>query len=317
MWGNLHGWVISAILAALILAPIVWLAKMSRVSPVGGIALDPANLAAIALPDDPQEAWPLASEARDAASDYENVMNTWDEQAQRACEAFVQAGEGEAPPVMQDLVDARHCARMALFSRGLSDLVNYDADHPGLDNLFAAGEWTYKAGLSLAEHGQTEQAKPYLEAAFALGRQLYQERVTYDEFQKGMELMDDAAEAMCRDVTAGSETYDRLKAFGTSLEEYQDKRIIPVWAVISSADQGVIEQSAGDVIAMAEQSGEHMWRVEATLKLGRYRFDAGTIGNRIGARRAVEQLAGDREAAVAMAAAAAKDLTLEKYRMIH
>jgi len=317
MWGNLHGWTISAILAALILAPIIWLAKMSRVAPVSGIALDRANLTAIALPDDPEEAWPLASDARDAGPIYTAVMNSWDEVSQQACEAFVQKPEGDAPAAMKELIDARHCAHMELFSRRLADLVNYDADHPALDDLFAAGEWTYKAGLSLEEHGQGEQAKPYLEAAFALGRQLYRERVAYDEFQKGTQLMDDAAEAMCRDVTPGSESYDALKSFQTGLDEYQNKRIIPIWEVISSADEGVIEQTAGDVIVMAEESSERMWRVEATLKLGRYRYNAGTIGNRIGARRAVDRLTADPDPAVAMAAADAKDLSIEKYRLIH
>jgi hypothetical protein len=33
-----------------------------------------------------------------------------------------------------------------------------------------------------------------------------------------------------------------------------------------------------------------MWRVEATLKLGRYKYDAGTLGDQISAARAVRQL---------------------------
>src|ERR1700722_12592809 len=181
MWGNLHGWLISAVLAVLILAPVAWLARQSQLSSPSGIALDPANLEALAAPVSPDSAWPIFTEDADAGDLYGKVIATWSDEADSACRQFVQTPGATIPKSMQLLLDARHRQRMTLFSARLPELINYDNEHPTLENLFAAGEWTYKAGLSLRLHGQAERSGPFEEAAFALGRQLYLERIDYDE----------------------------------------------------------------------------------------------------------------------------------------
>jgi hypothetical protein len=316
MWGNLHGWLISAVLALLILSPIAWLARQSQMSAPQGLALDPANLASLSLPIDPAWVCPIFTDDADAGATYGKAIDTWNADAESACRQFVQSPVASLPASLQLLVDARHCNRMTLYSARLADLINYDNEHPSLENLYAAGEWSYKAGLSLRLHGQTAQARPCLEAAFALGRQLYRERIVFDEFQKGMQLMADAAQAMLRIEPVGSALYDRLSDFQIRMNDFQDARVLPIWQMISTVDESVIDNSAGDVLAFAENSSERLWRVEATLKLGRLRFDAGTLGDQVGASRALRRLASDPDPAVAMAAAAATRLTIEQYRMI-
>jgi hypothetical protein len=316
MWGNLHGWLISLVLAGLILTPVAWLARMSSVTAPRGIALDPKNLMAMELPMSPEEAWPIFSDDSDAGDSYKQVCAAWNSDAEAECEKFVATPTRQIPAALQPLIDARHCQRMVLFAADLPAVVNYANEQPDLDNLFAAGEWTYKAGLSLGVHGQTAEARDYLEAAFALGRQLWQERVVFDECQKGMELMSDAAGAMCHISTKGSELYDRLSEFQKEMQDYQSQRIVPIWAVMSGVGEPIIEQSAGDILMFANQSKERMWRVEAVLALGRYQFNAATRGDQIGAARAVRKLADDPDPAVAAAGAAARDLTIETYRMI-
>ena len=128
---------------------------------------------------------------------------------------------------------------------------------------------------------------------------------------------DDAARAMIQTATKGSEVYDNLSDFDRQFSAYQDNRVMPIWAVLSSVNQDVINRTAGDVLVFARVSEEPMWRVEATLKLGRYKYDAGTLGDQISAARAVRQLTLDHDPNVAAAALAARDLTIETYRMIH
>jgi hypothetical protein len=316
MWGNLHGWLISAVLAALILGTLAWFAEMIRMSPPSGLARDAANLAPIDLPVSP-DAWPILSDGSDCGDLYRKVIATWNDDVEAACSAFVQDPTGPTPDSLQLLIDARHCKQMTLFAADLPAVINYDADHPKLESLFAAGQWAVKAGLSLHAHGKAAGATPFLEAAFALGEHLYHERLVMDEYQEGTQLMADAAYAQCRFIPVGSEAFDKLTAFQKSLNDYRDQRVIPIWQLISSIDPQVIDQSAGDVLAFARHSQEKMWRVEAALKLGRYRYNAGSLGDQLGANRALRDLCADPDPAVAAAAAAARDLTLQTYRTIH
>jgi hypothetical protein len=60
-----------------------------------------------------------------------------------------------------------------------------------------------------------------------------------------------------------------------------------------------------------------MWRVEAILKLGRYRFNAGRIGDQRNAIKTIKDLlTHDPDPVIRAAAQAAHDLTLEQYRMM-
>src|ERR1700722_7619095 len=103
MWGNLHGWLIAGALAALIIAPGAWLAQASLMSAPAGIATDPSNLAALALPFAPGDVWPIFTDDTDATEDYQKVIAAWDEANQTAAEEFVRQPSEESLPVMQAL----------------------------------------------------------------------------------------------------------------------------------------------------------------------------------------------------------------------
>jgi hypothetical protein len=60
-----------------------------------------------------------------------------------------------------------------------------------------------------------------------------------------------------------------------------------------------------------------MFRVEAILKIGRYRFDAARKGDQLAAPRVLRRLADDPDPVIQAAANAALALTLEQYRTIH
>src|SRR5258708_7926607 len=155
MWGNRPGWIIAGVLAALILAPVAWMVRAGRMSAPTGIGLDPENLKIIQLPIQPEEVWPIATQSGDAGAMYRM--------------AIVASPNGDLPESIKLLLSARHLKSMTLFSSGLADVVNYDTEHPRLDKLFAAGEWSYRIGLSMNLHGNAVDAAACEEATFALG----------------------------------------------------------------------------------------------------------------------------------------------------
>jgi hypothetical protein len=60
-----------------------------------------------------------------------------------------------------------------------------------------------------------------------------------------------------------------------------------------------------------------MFRVEAILKLGRYRFNSARAADQLAAPRILKTLEADPDPAIQTAARAAQGLTVEQYRMIH
>jgi hypothetical protein len=317
MWGNRRGWLISLCLVIIVALAVAAITRVSIMSAPAGLALDPSNLTPMALPVSPDEAWPIFTDDADAAPAYRKAIDAWDDSAESAAQQFLQSPDGPPPAALQDLLDARHCKRMRLFAADLPAVVNYQSDHAALEKLFAAGQWASRVGLWFVVHHRPADGVPYLEAAFALGRDLYGERVIFDECQKGLQLMADSTTSQSRTLPRDSVQWASLDRFQSQLDDYESHRIQPIWQVISSVDQQTIDVSAGDVLAFAQRSAEPMWRVEATLQLGRYRFNAGTLGDQVGAARALRTLAADANPAVAAAARAGLALDIQTYRMIH
>ena len=67
---------------------------------------------------------------------------------------------------------------------------------------------------------------------------------------------------------------------------------------------------------IAKNGPDLMWRVEAEMKLGRYRFNAASRGDQLATKKVLTALDADPSPLVKTAATQAHDLTIEKYRMI-
>jgi hypothetical protein len=131
-------------------------------------------------------------------------------------------------------------------------------------------------------------------------------------------LMNEATVGLAECEPAGSERGVELAKQEAAIVEYDKTRVLPVYDVLSSADQEVIARNAGDVFRIAEMAPERMFRVEAILKLGRYRFDAARMGDQLAAPRVLRRIRGNESDPVIRAAvAAALGLTIEEYRTIH
>ena len=110
----------------------------------------------------------------------------------------------------------------------------------------------------------------------------------------------------------------RLAALSANISEYQTS-VLPLWqAIVGIETPGKPLPNPGDIFEFAQKSPEPMWQTESVLKLGRMVYmDSVTPGDQRGARRVLKQMAdrADLAPAVHTAAVAARDLTLEKFRM--
>jgi hypothetical protein len=109
-----------------------------------------------------------------------------------------------------------------------------------------------------------------------------------------------------------------LRQFDESRIDYVVNHVLPLQNVIGAIDQNLIAKNAGDIALLAQKPlPERMWRVEAILKLGRYRFDAARAADQRAVPKILKEIAaGNRDPAIQAAAKAALGLTLDSYRMI-
>jgi hypothetical protein len=173
------------------------------------------------------------------------------------------------------------------------------------------------AALLLNRAGKMDEGRAFLEGVYALGESLYRERLDYEEFSRGMGLMDGAMTGLAEMEPVGSAARKRLEDQEAAMVAFERSDVQPIYAVLVSADQQRVAANAGDVFRFAMKSRERMFRVEAILKLGRYRFDAARQADQIAAPRFLRRLGEDPDPAIRAAAGAAAGLTVEQYRMIH
>jgi hypothetical protein len=121
-----------------------------------------------------------------------------------------------------------------------------------------------------------------------------------------------------------SATQAKYQDFDRQLESWMKNRFTPLNTVVNSLDAGHIKRHAGDVFKLASRSPERVWRVEALMKVGRYKYNAGSTWDQLWAKRFLAEPArvGEQDAtahpdrAVAAAARLARDLTPDGYNQI-
>jgi hypothetical protein len=183
--------------------------------------------------------------------------------------------------------------------------------------LRLAGEAAIHAAL-IIQKDRPDDARRLYEAVFSLGQKLFDERLSYAELDTALTLMAKGS-TMIRinaESSGGSAKADAVKQFDEARIKYVKERIQPMVRVIGSNDQQVLEQHAGDVFYFARHAPERMWRVEAILKIGRYRFNAGRVGDQRSAMTVLRKLSEEHDPVIRTAANAAQQLTIEQYRML-
>jgi hypothetical protein len=326
MFGNRLGWGISALIAmfAGFLAHLIY--QAARVSPPTGwvqTAVKPLTVPAgagsvVADMNDP----------RDAGEFYRRAIGDYlsNRQAYAATETATDAKVLTESHVegIAALVDATHLQTMNLFAAEPQEVVSYDAERAPLEAIYHVGKAALREA-ALLRRDDPDQTKRLYEAVFSLGVKLYRERVVFDELSKGEDLMGTAAAGLQQLAQ-----HDKDTARATALQQFNNNRlseyqatIQPVWQVVSSIDPTIVAGYAGDLFVLAkDRNVDQVWRVEATLKLGRLQYNAGDEmgrrGNQLAAKRVLKEMAADssEDPAVRIAAEKGRDLTALEFRQL-
>jgi hypothetical protein len=193
MFGNLIGWIISAVIVVLALllgrgvlsisqptAPTGWVA--STVKPLG--ALDDAARAVLPpmnnLKDDAADLY------RQASVDYDHSSVVYDSLQK---ERDLKEVDYTSLPGIDAVVKAGTCPSMELFKSTPAEIVGFQTDVTVLDNLQQVANAMERV-VSLAKlEKQNELAEKYAQALLVLGYHLYKERAAYEELSVGESIM--------------------------------------------------------------------------------------------------------------------------------
>jgi len=320
MWGNAQGWAISAVLVlATVVAMYETATPQAESRPMGLIS---AAYQPIALPVAISVIAPPTKQDCDAGGLYRQAIIQY-RNGPKPYDDPIHAAASDLPGVGL-VVQARDCGRMHLFDSRPQDLVNYDNDQPPLDALTKLGEATNTIGLGLAVDNKAEEARPYFLGAFNLGRNLFEERITWRELSVGLTLMSEAAQNLARiaDQTREVARAEQFRRFQAETDKYRNQLQEGVAAPLGSASESYAGKFAGDIFDIAMNANvERVWRVQAILHLGRYRWNVSDEhrGDQAWADKELRILetsldARNSDPAILAAVHAAQNLTLEQHR---
>lgn len=315
MFGNLQGWIISAVMLLATVGMLVIMAQPPKESAWRNAV--PLAFKPIGLPVPAETVQPLPTGDCNAAEFYKDAIARYLDDPKPYHEAA--RTDISSLPAVEQIVKGANCSRMHLFDTDFAQAVGY-GKKPWIEAVAALGQATNDAGLRL-RGSHPDEALKYYQAAFEFGRKLFEERVTWDEASKGLSIMTASAEAMTKlaDMKKDGARVDQLQKFAQQVNQYhtdlQDKVASPLGNPIESYGA----QYAGDVFAVAKNpSLERAWRIEAILHLGHYRWNVadGNKGDQIWAPRELDALdKGASDPAVKAAAQAAQNLTLDQQRL--
>jgi hypothetical protein len=319
MFGNTQGWTISAVMLVVAAGALIYLAQPPKES----VPHDAVPLAfkPISLPIPADSVQPLPTENCDAAEPYRQAIDTYLENPKPYQQA-ARVDVSEVPAVAL-IVKGASCSRMHLFDMNPSQAISYGAK-PWIEAVTALGQATDDAGLRLRKD-HPEEAQKYYEAAFELGRKLFEERVSWDEMNKGLSIMSMSADAMATlaDMRKDGAKVDAYKHFADGVKNYQATLQEKVASPLGNPVESYSAPYAGDVFAAAKDiTVERPWRVEAIMHMGHYRWDVvpQNKGDQIWAPRELDNLEKsmnpkNQDPAIKTAVKAAQNLTADQHHM--
>jgi hypothetical protein len=317
MWGNMQGWLISAVMLLGSAGMLYVIAMPAQESTKSGLI--PKAFKPVALPASPDSVQPAGSKDCDAGELYR--------QAIQACLSDPKSYDPNVYgnirgvdltklPGVELVRQAADCSRMHLFETNPTQAVNYHDKKAWIEAVMALGQTTDDAALRVPDD-QPKKAEELYKAAFALGRRLYEERVTWDELNKGLSIMTMTSGAMAKlaDNAKDGPRVDLLSDFNSKVGSYQSDLQDSVASPLGNPVESYGAKYAGDVFAVAKDPKlERCWRVEAILHLGRYRWNVADNrkGDQMWAGKELTKLELESDPVIRTAVQAAKNLTQEQ-----
>ena len=314
MFGNLTGWILSALIAIAGGSGLWALSQPPRVSQPSGLI--PNLLGTVALPTDPKTVAPLPMNGDcDAGEKYRAAIDEFLANRRQYDAWFEKANTAQAakPRAVELLVEAADCGRMNLFRRAPAEVVTYDPEPQVLDAVERLGQMATQRGMLLRKT-QPDEAKRYFAAAFALGYHLYNERIAWREFTTGVNLMVGASKYLA-ELEPDPGRARAITLFAEAADKYKLEQL-KLYGIINTTDSATLARHGGDVFALARSSPDPLWRTTAILAVGRMKYNTPNRGDQLAAPRELQSWTNDNDPAVRAAATAASNLTIEQYRML-
>jgi hypothetical protein len=324
IFGNTLGWAISAALVVAALGLVSAIDAVGQPTPPTEFSRRSEFSEMLSLPIAP-EIFLRSADDQDAAVVYRQALAIY-RQHPDVYLIFAKTGRatdlGQIEPALGPLRDGAGLRTPQLFADAPAAIVAYHPDI-ALEQYSTLGRCAVNAAVLAAERGDYAGAAADCRGAFALGTALYDERLSFAELTAGLDLLARSANgwAAALQKQGDSAGAAALRQFDERRIDYVINHVLPLQNVIGAIDQNLIAQNAGDIAKLAQASPkevpERMWRVEAILKLGRYRFDAGRAADQRAAPQILKQIAArDHDPVIAAAVRAAQALTLDSYRLI-
>jgi hypothetical protein len=317
MFGNVLGWIISAVIAVAGVFGGYELTQISQpTAPTGWVhqTVQPLTMTELAKTVlDPMTN--LGDNAGDlyrhAIADYQNHTSQY--QDLQSAQNFNQEKiDGLAG--MNDLVKAAGCPAMDLFKSKPDEIVGFNTNVDALDDLQEIARAT--ANIAMRAYGDKnyDAAHTYSNALAALGLHLYQERIAYAELSAGEDDLGTGIGGLIEIDRAKQDDLKlgALKQFDEARKAEYSDRIEPVVTIITGESQADIGEHAGDMFQLAgDPTLERVWRVEAIRKVGRLRFNAENGADQLKAPRFLQALAADatQDPVIRATATRARDMT--------
>ncbi len=319
MWGNRLGWLISAVIVALIVGAFAWASYAAgRTTPPSEFSQKTENFDALEFPGDPAHLLTIADmKSRDGGELYWTAIKTIRDNPDIYENAKADLTRVSEYTVLEPILEAAHHPTADIF-RSRPDAVVKFGKKPPLDAIEKAGTLCRGIGIQYAKQNKFEEATRYLTASYVLGLRLFQDRQCRRQLDLGMGLMGTSASQLA--IIAKLEKKDamqkKLEDFGTAYLAFDRERVKPVERIITSIDPKVSREHVGDVFKLAHESREKVWQLESILRLGMYKYNSPLAGDRRAALRAIREFAKSEDPAIQSAAIAARDLTVEDYRRL-
>jgi hypothetical protein len=317
MFGNLIGWIISAVLVVLaVLAGNVILSVAQPTAASGSIESKASQLT---LDDQAKAVLPPMDNLKDDVNDLYRQASANYEQNKPQYETLQKARDLKEVDYasltgLDALVKASSCPSMDLFKAHPEEIVGFSSSVTVLDNL----EEVAKAAeqLVVLAHGdkQYDLARKYAVAVQVLGYHLYHERAAYDELSTGESLLG-AADTLLISLDEDQNLNDQRSAvmsFEAARKDEYANKIEPVVHVLRALGPQNLRDYAGDFYVMAaDPAVDRVWRVEAIRRIGRLHFDAENKADQIKSRKFLARQAVDtsQDPVILAAAKAALNMT--------
>ncbi|HEX8913782.1 MAG TPA: hypothetical protein VF796_15585 [Humisphaera sp.] len=294
MFGNLPGWCIAAVLLVAT-GTLLFLRGRPQVYAPTSTGQLKVFMKKADLSTDPVSLVPKGTDPGDGgaqylafASGYDKAkFKTWNDLYARAADpdqskpqaakdaakkaADKLATSGNFDGMFGPLIAGSKSSSASIFTANPTHLINYRGEENKmvLPELVAGGMAALQYASAL-KPTNPQRARDLQVAVFQLGRALYQERVSWKEYEAGLKLMGEAAFRMAL-LPPAQAVGDAaaLKSFTEEcngrLSEYREQVQVAFYSVLSGNEMWKL---TGDVIEVATKSPEPMWQVQALMRLG-------------------------------------------------